>query len=100
MTDSPQHPFPTSTSPRISLPGIAAILLTLAPILLLLGWMIFGGTSSRGYFTHAPFQATLGTFVFLTGLLCLFSTLVLAGVRTIAQQHLDALSQLSSQRPE
>lgn len=82
------------------MPGIAAVLLTLAPILLILGWMIFGGTSSRGYFTNAPFQATLGTFIFFTGLLCLFSTLVLTGVRSIAQHHLDALLQSNDQRPE
>lgn len=100
MTDSQPQLAPASISPRISLPGIAAIFLTLAPILLILGWLIFGGTSSRGYFTNAPFQATLGTFVFLTGLLCLFSTLILAGVRSIAQHHLDALLESGGRRPE
>lgn len=42
----------------------------------------------------------LGTFLILIGLLCLFSALLLVGVRVIAQQHLNVLVQLSSPRPE
>ena len=53
--------------------------------------MIFGGTTSRGFFEGAPFQATLGIMVFVTGLLALFAGFVLVGVRTIAQRHLEAM---------
>lgn len=75
----------------IGLPGIAIFLLTASPFGLILGWMIFGGTTSRRFFEGAPFQATLGILVFVTGLMALFAALVLIGVRTIAQRHLEAL---------
>lgn len=100
MTDSQPQNASGSVSPRIGLPGIAAIFFTLTPILLILGWMIFMGTSSRDFFSGAPFQAMLGTFLILIGLLCLFSALLLVGVRVITQQHLNVLVQLSSPRPE
>ena len=45
----------------------------------------------RDSFEGAPFQATLGIMVFVTGLLALFAGFVLVGVRTIAQRHLEAM---------
>ncbi len=88
---NPQVQNQSSASPRIGLPGIAAILFTLSPIMLLLGWMVLMGTSSRGFFSGAPFQATLGTMIILVGAIALLSALVLVGVRVIAQQQLDLL---------
>lgn len=86
--ESPQTPAPRSTA-RILLPGIVPTLSFIAPILLLLGWMIFGGTTSRNFFEGSPFQATLGIVVFLTGVMALLTVLVLVGVRSMLQQHLD-----------
>ena len=89
MTHAPV-PEPTApTTPRILLPGIVPILSIVSPLLLLLGWMIFGGTASRRFFEGAPFQATLGVVVFLTGVGALLAVLVLVGIRTMLQQQLD-----------
>lgn len=96
MTNPPEATRPTDVpapeqTPKISLPGIAVFLFTVSPLALLLGLMIFGGTTSRRFFEGAPFQATLGIMVFVTGLLALFAGFVLVGVRTIAQRHLEAM---------
>jgi len=93
MTESDPKYAPPPRVSRIRLPGIATALLALSPFLLFLGFLIFVGSSTRGYFERAPFQATLGIVVFLTGVLFLTSALVLAGVRSIAQRHLDAVTQ-------
>ena len=93
MTEADPNYAPPQRVSRIRLPGIATALLALSPFLLFLGFLIFVGSSTRGYFERAPFQATLGIVVFLTGVLFLTSALVLAGVRSIAQRHLDAVTQ-------
>ena len=93
MTESDPKYAPPQRVSRIRLPGIATAMLALSPFLLFLGFLIFMGSSTRGYFERAPFQATLGIVVFLTGVLFLTSALVLAGVRTIAQRHIEVLAQ-------
>ncbi|WP_416443405.1 hypothetical protein AB3K78_11635 [Leucobacter sp. HNU] len=97
MTHAPDH---APTAPRILLPGIVPTLGFVAPILLLLGWLIFGGTSGRSYFEGEPFQATLGVVVFLTGVGSLLAVLVLVGIRAMLQQQLDLAPRIGNHRQE
>lgn len=98
MTHAPTPEQAAPTIPRILLPGIVPVLAFASPILLLLGWMIFGGTTSRRFFEGAPFQATLGVVVFLTGVGALLAVLVLVGIRTMLQQQLALAARIGHDR--
>ena len=98
MTHAPVPEPTAATTPRILLPGIVPTLSIVSPLLLLLGWMIFGGTANRRFFEGAPFQATLGLVVFLTGVGALLAVLVLVGIRTMLQQQLDFATRIGHDR--
>lgn len=92
MTNTSPTPAPAPTdSPQVRLPGIAIGMFIVAPVLMLLGWLIVMGSGYADYFERAATQATLGTVVFFTGVVLLVAALVLEGVRGIAQRQLDLL---------
>ncbi|MFC4222440.1 hypothetical protein [Lysinibacter cavernae] len=94
MTDAqPMLPAPRPPS-RVLLPGIAVGFFIISPFLLLLGYMIFMGTSSRGFFEGAPTQVIIGGVVFAAGFAALMIAFALEGVRSIAQQHLEAVREI------
>lgn len=96
MTDS-QYTSEQLSS-RLRLPRVATGLFVVSPVLLLFGWQILMGTSSRRFFGGAPFQASLGTAMLLVGVASLLTALVLVGVRAIAQQQVDVLLQVERDR--
>ncbi|SDB93879.1 hypothetical protein SAMN05216410_1060 [Sanguibacter gelidistatuariae] len=98
MTDSQSQYTSEQLSSRIRLPGVATGLFVVSPVLLLFGWQILMGTSSRRFFDGAPFQASLGTVMLLVGVASLLTALVLVGVRAVAQQQVDVLLQVERDR--
>jgi hypothetical protein len=70
---------------------VAIALFVVAVVLLLLGTLTILGTSSRSFFENAPTQASLGMIFVLVGAASLIGALVLVGVRSVAQQHIDLL---------
>lgn len=98
MTDAQPTPTDPRSTAHIRLPGVAVGFFIISPILLLLGYMIFMGTSSRDFFNGAPAQAALGAVIFLTGLGALLVAFALEGARSVAQQHLDALAEIEQAR--
>lgn len=56
------------------------------------------GSGSKGYFEHAPTQAMLGTMLLLVGVAFVLTGLVLVGLRSIAQQQVDALQEVELHR--
>ena len=91
MTHSSPQPSSAPLSPRIGVPGASTALFISAVLLLVLGFFILMGTSSRDFFERAPGQAALGTGILATGVLCLLCVFVLVGVREIVQQQTDIL---------
>ncbi|PII83825.1 hypothetical protein BMH32_09625 [Leucobacter sp. OLJS4] len=98
MTHAPTPEPAAPRTARIPLPGIVPVLAFASPLLLLLGLMLFGGTSSRRYFEGEPFQATLGVVAFLTGVGALLAVLVLVGIRTMLQRQFDLASETAHDR--
>ena len=76
---------------RIPLPGLAVALFCIAPVLMLVGGLTLLGTASRGFFERAPEQASLGAVMLGLGVAFALMAVLLVGVRSIAQQHLDAV---------
>lgn len=77
---------------RIRLPGVAVALFVASVLLIVVGALTLLGTSSRSFFENAPTQASTGALLLITGVLALVGGLVLVGVRSIAQQQVDALA--------
>lgn len=92
MTNPPIQTPSTAQAPRIPMPGIGTGLLLTAPLLLLIGGLIYMGTAYSG-FNPELFQTKLGTGVFLCGALFVVVGIILAGVRSIAQQVVNVLFQ-------
>lgn len=94
VPDQVANPVPDQMLPYIRLPGIASFLFFVLLIPFLLGGAVVVGSGSRRYFEGAPTQATLGTMLLLVGVAFVLTGLVLVGMRSIAQQQVDALSPL------
>ncbi|MFE1665192.1 hypothetical protein [Microbacterium sp. P02] len=90
MTDSRAPRSSPASTERLRLPGVAVVFFVLSVVLLLLGGLTLLGTSSRSFFENAPTQASIGALLLLIGAGALIAGLVLVGVRSLAQQHLDA----------
>lgn len=90
MTNPPLQPASEVQAPYIRMPGIGTGLLVSSTVFLLFGALIYMGTSYSG-FNLELFQTKLGIGVFLTGVMFVAIGLILAGVRSIAQQVVDTL---------
>jgi hypothetical protein len=90
MTNSPLEPVSEAQAPLIRLPRLATGLLIISLLLLMFGGLTYIGTAYSGYNIDL-FQTKLGIGIFCTGALFLAIGLVLVGVRSIAQQVVDAL---------
>lgn len=77
---------------RIRLPGVAVALFVVSVLLIVVGALTLLGTSSRSFFENAPTQASIGALMLIAGALTLVGGFVLVGVRSIAQQQVDALA--------
>lgn len=97
MTNSPApHVRPN----RITLPALAPTLFVVAALFLPIGAFL-GTINADRDVDWAIFQTQLGTVIFWFGAMSLFIGLLLVGIRSIAQQHLDfALRAQRLQRPE
>lgn len=82
------------------MPGVVAALSLVAPLLLLVGALTFLGTTSRGFFDGAPFQASLGLVLVLTGVMFVVAAAVIAAVRSIAKQHVEIMLAVERARVE
>ncbi|GAA3588513.1 hypothetical protein GCM10022198_10150 [Klugiella xanthotipulae] len=98
MTNVPLQNTSDRVSSQIRLPALVTVLSLVSPVFLFLGWQIFMGSSSRRYFDGAPFQATLGLVMFLTGMGCLLAVLVLVAVRAIVEQQTAILLRIERER--
>lgn len=94
VPDQVANPVPDQTQPYIRLPDIASFLFFVSLIPFLLGGAVVLGSRGRGFFEGAPTQAMLGTMLLLVGVAFVLTGLVLIGMRSIAQQQVDALSHL------
>ncbi len=100
MTDpAPQTAAPTPSPSRVLLPGIAVAFFLISPILLIVGWLIVMGTSGRNFFEGAPNQAMFGTVTIVVGIVMMLISLALDGARSIAQQHLEAMREITQDVP-
>lgn len=75
-------------STRIYLPGIAGFFFGASPFLLLIGGFL-SRVNAHLSFDWAVTMTLVGTLGFWAGVLMLSIALILAGVRSIAQQQLD-----------
>jgi len=91
-TVSPSAPTPGTgaLAQRIPMPGVAVFFFFASPVLLLFGGFL-ARVNAGVTFDWAVFQTMLGTVMFWVGVAALMSAIVIAAVRTIAQQHLDAV---------
>ena len=80
----------TSPTPRILMPAIAIVLFFVSPFLLLFGGFL-GQVNAGRPADWAIFQTMLGTVMFWIGVVSLMSAIIIAAVRSIAQQHLDVM---------
>lgn len=93
-------PSPEPHPNRISLPALAPTLFVVAALFLPIGAFL-GTVNAERDFDWAIFQTQLGTAIFWFGAGSLLVALVLVGIRSIAQQHLDfVLRAQHLQQPE
>lgn len=100
MTNSPAS-HPSAPRPdRIALPALGSTLFIISFFFIPIGAAL--GTVNAHYdFDWASFQTRLGTVIFWFGAASLFAALLLVGIRSIAQQHLDLVLRAQRlQRPE
>jgi len=97
---NPASPSPEPHPNRIALPAVAPTLFVVAVLFLPIGAFL-GTVNAERDFDWAIFQTQLGTAIFWFGAGSLLAALVLVGIRSIAQHHLDfVLRAQRLQRPE
>lgn len=86
------HLEPTAVPghPRVRLHWLAVAFFIASPLLIVFGGLTAAGTT-LATFDLAKTPTMLGTVMFLVGLATLMVAFVLVGVRSAAQQQLDAL---------
>ena len=89
MTNQPQYPSdPQST--RVQLPGVAGFFFGASPFLLLIGGFL-ARVNAHLSFDWAVTMTLIGSVAFGVGAAMLSIAVILAGVRSIAQQQVDIL---------
>ncbi|SJM52172.1 hypothetical protein FM112_02430 [Gulosibacter sp. 10] len=73
-------------------------LFVVSPFLLLIGGITVLSTVSRDYFERAMTQCMVGSGMLMLGVAALMTAIVLAGMRTMAQQQLNIM--LAAERGE
>lgn len=79
---------------NFKLPGLAIALFIISPVLLLLGTVVFYGTTSRLYFDTTPTQDNLSSIILaivsgtaiILGVAMFVGALILTGIRSLLNQ--------------